>query len=144
MGLIRTYLNAGVLIAAAQSATRLSHAALAILEDPSREFVVSEYLRLEVLPKAYYHHSIAEVALYEEFFASAAVAVPFDAVHFEPALKYAYQFGLSAFDALHLTVAAMSGCEELITSEKPSSPMFRFKGLLINSIDPESSHRFLQ
>ena len=63
--------------------------------------------------------------------------VPFDAVHFEPAMKYAYQFGLSAFDSLHLTAAVMSRCEEFITSEKRSSPIFRFRGLIIRSIEDE-------
>jgi hypothetical protein len=54
MGLIRTYLDAGVLIAAARSATRLSESALVILDDTGREFVASDYLKLEILPKAYY------------------------------------------------------------------------------------------
>jgi predicted nucleic acid-binding protein len=117
MGLIRTYLDAGILIAAARSATRLSESALTILDDASREFVASEYLNLEVLPKAYYHRSLAEAALYEEFFSSAVTMVPFGAVHFEPAMQYARQFGLSAFDSLHLTAAIMSKCEEFITSE---------------------------
>ena len=94
MGLTRTYLDAGVLIAAARSATRLSVSALAILDDTSREFVASEYLKLEILPKAYYHRSLTETTFYKEFFSSAATMVPFDAVHFEPAMKYAYQFGL--------------------------------------------------
>jgi predicted nucleic acid-binding protein len=80
---------------------------------------------------------LAEITLYEEFFVSAATVVPFDAAHFELAIKYACQFGLSAFDSLHLTVALISGYEEFITSEKHSSPIFRFKGLVVRSLEDE-------
>jgi hypothetical protein len=81
LGLTPTSIDVGVLIAAARSATRLSDKALAVLDDPTREFVASEYLRLEVLPKAYFHRSTVELALYEEFISSAITIVAFEAGH---------------------------------------------------------------
>jgi hypothetical protein len=134
VGLIRTYVDAGVLIAAARSASHLSNAALSVLDDPSREFVGSDYLRLEVLPKAHYHHSVAELALYEEFFSTAAMLIAFDARHFEVAFQCACTYGLSAFDALHLIAATTGQCVEFVTSERPASPVFRFPGIKIRTI----------
>ena len=43
----------------------------------SREFVCSDYVRLEVIPKPTYEKLNAEVQFYEDFFASVAVWLPF-------------------------------------------------------------------
>jgi predicted nucleic acid-binding protein len=48
----RTFVDAGVLIAAARGGTEQSRRAMAVLDDPEREFVASPFLRLEVLPQA--------------------------------------------------------------------------------------------
>lgn len=50
----RTYVDAGVLIAAARGKDDVAVKAIQILDDPDREFVSSPFLRLEVLPKAVY------------------------------------------------------------------------------------------
>jgi hypothetical protein len=50
----RTFLDTGVLIAAARGQDVASIAALNILDDQSREFVSSPFVKLEVLPKAVY------------------------------------------------------------------------------------------
>jgi predicted nucleic acid-binding protein len=51
----RTFVDAGVLIAAATGRQpALYRRAIAILDDPVRDFVASDFLRLEVLPKAIY------------------------------------------------------------------------------------------
>ena len=97
--------------------------------------MVSGYLKFEVLPKARYHSSALELALYNEFFLSAAITIPFANVHFDLAFDHACRYGLSAFDALHLTVAAEASCNEFVTSERSSSPLFRFQGLKILTID---------
>ena len=47
----RTYLDAGILIAAWQARDPLGARALAILDDPERQLVVSEAVWLEVMPK---------------------------------------------------------------------------------------------
>jgi len=63
--MIRTYLDAGVLIAAARGKAHLATKALDILDDPNRQFVSSVFLKLEVLPKAVYHKNTSEVEFYE-------------------------------------------------------------------------------
>jgi hypothetical protein len=70
--MIRTYLDAGVLIIAARGVGDASEQALSILEDCDREFVSSLFLKLEVLPKAIYNQQVDEVAFYEDFFATVA------------------------------------------------------------------------
>ena len=64
----RTFLDAGVLIAAVRGQEDEASRALAILEDLERSFIASDFLKMEVLPKAIYYQRPAEVALYERFF----------------------------------------------------------------------------
>jgi predicted nucleic acid-binding protein len=59
---LRTFLDSGVLITGWKGADRL--AAIAIMEDPSREFYTSSLVRLELLPKAHFHRQKAEVEFY--------------------------------------------------------------------------------
>ena len=51
----RTFIDAGVLIAAARGKDAPSMSALEILDDQSREFVSSPFVELEVIPKAIYN-----------------------------------------------------------------------------------------
>jgi predicted nucleic acid-binding protein len=128
--LIRTFLDAGVLIAAVRGQENEAARALAILEDPERRFVASDFLRMEVLPKAIYYQRPAEVALYERFFSQAHL-VSVSAGLVTQAYIEACTFGLSALDALHMTVAKAGGAEEFITTERPTTPLFRVTGIVI-------------
>ena len=74
----RTYVDSGVLIAAARGSGRLFDRATAILADPSREFVSSAYVRLETVPKAVFFNRTTEVEFYEEFFKYSAICAVFD------------------------------------------------------------------
>jgi hypothetical protein len=66
----RTYVNAGVLIAAARGQASSAVRAFEILDDPDREFAASVFLKLEVLLKAIYHNNSSEVEFYGEFFSA--------------------------------------------------------------------------
>jgi len=46
----------------------------------------------------------------------------------------AYTCGLSALDALHVAAAKCSGAEEFITTERPTTPLFRVTGLVITTL----------
>jgi predicted nucleic acid-binding protein len=128
--LTRTFLDAGVLIAAVRGQEDEAARALAILEDPERSFVASDFLRMEVLPKAIYYQRPAEVALYERFF-SRATLIAISAALVTQAYTEACTFGLSALDALHVTVAKAGEAEEFITTERPTTPLFRVTGIVI-------------
>ncbi|MGH8573786.1 MAG: type II toxin-antitoxin system VapC family toxin [Gammaproteobacteria bacterium] len=115
--MIRTYLDAGVLIAAVRGQPAPAHSAYELLEDPEREFVASVFLRLEVLPKAIYQRRTAEVEFYRWYFALVvAWANPVDEL-VSLAERDGARYGLSALDALHVTAASMLGADELVTTE---------------------------
>ena len=132
--MIRTFLDAGVLIAAARGRGMIERRAHAILDDPERSFVTSDYIRMEVLPKALYHRQRTEVLLYEQFFSGAAQIVPSSTTLMQQAYTEACTFGLSALDAFHVAAAKFCGAEELITTERPTTPLFRVTGIVIKTI----------
>ncbi len=60
----------------------------------------------------------------------------FESNHYEQALSLASNFGLAAFDSLHLNAALISSCDEFITTERPTSPLFRVPGIRIITLSP--------
>jgi predicted nucleic acid-binding protein len=106
----------------------------AILDDLSREFVASDMLRLEILPKAHFHGRAKEAAFYEDYFNRAIEMVETTPVLVRTAETEAKAGGLSAIDALHVTAAKQAGAEEFITAELSSKPIFRVQGIQITSL----------
>ena len=134
----RTFLDAGVLIAAARGLGIIPVRAHAILDDVDRTFVTSEYIRMEVFPKALYHRQSQEVLLYERFFARAVQKCTPSVSLIQQAYTEACTFGLASLDALHIAAAKSSGAEEFITTERPTTPLFRVTGIVITTIIPPS------
>jgi predicted nucleic acid-binding protein len=97
--------------------------ALQVLGDPDREFLVSEYLRLEVLPMAVCYHKGREVAFYQKFFDGVVLWADSSKL-ITPAYDLASRFGLGALDALHVAAAATHNAE-LVSAEKPTKPIYR-------------------
>ncbi len=131
---MKTYLDAGVLIAAFRAESEVGQRAIQILDDQNRIFASSEFARLEVLPKAVYHQQTYEVQFYEAFFDS----VQYWANDLEKLVQAGYriasQYGLSAVDALHVAAALLIGAEELVTTERRTKPMYRVPDIKITSI----------
>ena len=94
----------------------------------------SEFVRLEVFPKAVYHKRAQEVGFYEDFFSGVEHIVPLSASLAQLAYTEACHAGLSGFDALHIAAAKFCGAEEFITTERPTKPLFRVTGLVIKTI----------
>ena len=132
--MIRTFLDAGVLIAAFRSRNDASTPALTILDDPERVFVTTDYVRLEVLPKPLYFRRETEAAFYEAFFAAAEFVEVSPALVLE-AFEDARQAGLAAMDALHVAAAKRAGVAEFITVEHPTKPVFRVAGLRVRMLE---------
>jgi predicted nucleic acid-binding protein len=130
----KTFVDASLLIAAARGNQDISDRALEVLDDPGRSYVTSDFVRLEVLPKAVFHHHEAEVHFYRAFFARAKQTIKATASLVAHGQQEAEEAGLSAVDALHVAAAKKSKCHELITAEKPDKPLFRVAGLTIKSI----------
>jgi|SRR5579862_888689 len=131
---MRTYIDSGVLITAARGNADLSTPAVNILTDVTREFVSSEWVRLEVLPKARYFRRESEIAFYDLFFAQVSIWAPFEPDLLARALDEATACGLSAVDAIHILLAALTGCEELVTSERTTSAIHRTTRIRVVSL----------
>ncbi|MGQ0677041.1 MAG: PIN domain-containing protein [Rhodospirillales bacterium] len=125
------FVDANVLIAAARVVGPVGRAALAVLDNPSNRFAASDFLRLEVLPKATHAKRIAEAAFYRQFFGQVAVWAIAEPQLVSRALSLAERFGLSAMDALHAAAAISTGSEAFITGEKPGKPICRVAGLRV-------------
>lgn len=121
---MKTAVDSNVLIAAFRGDNAAHAAALAIIDDPIREFVVSAFVRLEVLPKTVYNTQYEEKEFYEAFFQNAA-EVQVSHERFEASYQHAQQYGLSASDAIVTEAAIHARAEEFVTAESRNKPMFR-------------------
>jgi len=133
----RTFVDAGVLIAAARGGNVQAARAMEILDDPEREFAASVFLQLEVLPQAVFNKRIAESAFYDAFFST----VTHWATNLNDvttiAMREASINDVEALDALHVAAAASVGASELITTEKPSRSIHRARGIKVVTIHPD-------
>lgn len=132
----RTFVDSGVLIAAAIGTPEISIPAREVLDDPEREFVSSDFVRLEVSPKATFQRQHEEAAFYAAFFEGVVTWVPATEVLTRLAYEQACRFGLAALDALHVAAATVSDCDELVTTEKPGKPIHRVDAVRVVPIQP--------
>jgi predicted nucleic acid-binding protein len=131
---MRTFLDAGVLIAAIRGAPELADRAMELINDPERLFVSSEFVQLEVLPKALYYRRMPEVSFYRAYFASVAEMVPVSQALISQAAEQAQRAGLAAMDALHIAAAKAGNAAEFITVERLGKPLFRVEGLNVQTL----------
>ena len=119
----RTYVDSGVLMQAARGEESLSDPAVAILSDAKREFVSSEFVRLELLARSL----PAETDFYEIFFRQVGIWAKMESHLWTTAIGEARATGMSPLEALHVVLAATTGCDELITTQVADSPIFKTK-----------------
>jgi hypothetical protein len=128
---IRTFLDAGVLIAAIRGTPEIADRAIEMMNDPERLFVSSDFVQLEVFPKAVYFRQTAEASFYRAYFASATEMVPVSQGLVSEASEQAQRAGLAAMDALHVAAARAGKVAEFITIKRPAKPLFRVQGLTV-------------
>ena len=130
----KTFVDSGLLIAVTKGEKEIYEKALAIIDDPEREFVSSVYVKLETLPMATWHRREDHVEAYEEIFGNVSRWVPSSPELSQRALELAGEYGLKAVDALHVAAAEAEEAE-LITTEKPTKPMLlRVTSITVTSI----------
>ena len=105
----RTFIDSGVLLAAFKAFGELADNALAVLGDPERQFVTSDFVRLELLPKPICYGNDSERHFYEAYFANVEQIVRASASLIE---------------------------DEFVTAEKPTKPLFRVVGIKVSSVRP--------
>jgi predicted nucleic acid-binding protein len=132
-----TFMDAGVLIAASRGNTSVARRALEILDDPSRSFASSVFVRLEVLPKAKFHKRADEVSFYEDYFRSVDHWAEPGVTLVETALLLAQERGLSALDSLHGAAALAVNASEIITTERRDRPIHRLTQVKVTTIDSD-------
>lgn len=136
-----TYIDSGVLIHGAKGTTLAAALALPFLADPAREYITSDYVRLEVLPKATFYKKTLEIDFYNAFFATTTRTIPTSQALIDYALEEACKTGMEGLDALHIACAVFAGAEEFITSEKPTKTIHRTKLVKTISIFPPEAPR---
>lgn len=134
MSYILTYLDSGVLIAASRGKELVSAQANLILDDDKRYFCSSKFVVLEILTKAKYHKQVEEINFYNAFFNMCNVWANDLFTIVELAEDLASKYGLNALDALQIASAISVNADEFITTEKPTKPLYRVKGIKITSI----------
>ena len=130
----RTYLDSSVLIAAFRGDSAVAVRALEVLDDPERQFVVSDYLRLEVLPKPTFLGRREEVLFMRTFLEEAAEDVPSSQELTGRAVRLASQYNMTPIDALHVGTAMTAGVDEFVTMEKAIKPMCRIREIKVVSL----------
>ena len=130
-----TFLDAGVLMAGARESSQLREVALQIINDPDREFITTNFVRLETELKCDYYGYQEQMKFYEIFFQYVDSYDGYEEIVAE-AFRVGKRFGLNAMDALHIAAARLIGVEEFITTERPASPFRNVKGVKIVFLQP--------
>lgn len=104
------------------------------MADENRQFLTSDAVKLELLPKPTFERHQTEIQFYNEHFKTAAPSEPFSAALWEEAFALAKKHGLAAMDSLHLASAIRQGAKEFITTELPGKPIFRVHGIKVLSL----------
>jgi predicted nucleic acid-binding protein len=129
-----TYIDSGVLLSATDGVSRIAEKALAVLGDLSLEFASSDFVKLEVMPKAVYNKQTEEAKFYKEFFSDVIYWANDLEQIVQDANDIACKYGLAAMDALHIAAALSVNAEEFITTEKLTKPMFRVTSIQVISL----------
>jgi predicted nucleic acid-binding protein len=134
-----TYIDTGVLIAAFRGTEELSKRAIAVLAAPERDFASSDFVRLELMPKATYNKKQEELDFYDAVFSSIEHWAQVNEGLIASALDIGNIAGLSAMDALHVASARQLGVEEIVTSERTDKPLHRVQTPQIVSLAEPAS-----
>jgi len=120
--MVRTFLDAGVIIAAACGSKKEKEAALAILEDGDRILITSPFVELEVLPHAEREGTKENVILYRRYFGAADSYNDLGKM-VSLAAEEMRKTRIKMADALHLAAAHLSAADVFVTTEKVTKPM---------------------
>jgi predicted nucleic acid-binding protein len=133
---IKTFLDSNVLITAFQGIDEIWQKAMEIIDDPEREFIVSDYLKLEVIPQPTFHQRHEEIQFMQAFFDSASIYVDATPSITAQAINLACRYSLGPMDALHAGTAVESEADVLVTLEKPDKPICQVQEISVVSLRP--------
>lgn len=115
--MIRTFLDSGVLIAAARLLDPGAEGALEFLDDADRVFLTSPFVQLEVVPKAIFFKKRLERSFYDRYFTNAEWFRDVDKIE-SVAQAEAARAGLGAyfFNPAAQFCTTVSGCASVLCS----------------------------
>lgn len=131
---MKTFIDPGVLMTAWRGQAAEQKRALAVLNDPRREFVSSPFVPLEVLPGACYYQQQDEIEFYGAFFARVQFWVTDCDQIAADALDVARRFGLGPMEGIHLAAALLAGAAEFVTAARPPSPFSKVTGIAVLTV----------
>ena len=123
--MVISFIDSGILIAAARGNSPRAQLALDILADSDRVFGSSIFIKLEVLPKSVCYKQTLESEFYEAFFQGVTHWMSDLETLTQSAYQLACTYGLSGLDALNVAAAILLEANEFITTEKSTKPMYR-------------------
>ena len=123
--MVISFIDSGILIAAARGNSPRAQLALDILADSDRVFGSSIFIKLEVLPKSVCYKQALESEFYEAFFQGVTHWMSDLETLTQSAYQLACTYGLSGLDALNVAAAILLEADEFITTEKSTKPMYR-------------------
>lgn len=126
MSKIRMFVDANILILMTNPAdASMFEKIKSVLYDPNREFIASDFLRLEVLPKPTFNKRQPSIAFCEKYFQNCQHYVETNKLLLDTAFAEACNLGLPPIDAIHLAAAHLGNADDFVTLEKPTKPMHR-------------------
>jgi predicted nucleic acid-binding protein len=123
---IRTYVDANVIIVSFNVANLDFRAQTAynILDDQNRLIFFSDYILLEVLQMPIFFKEEKRSSYIKMLFKK-FIKIPTSQTTIDKAIGLAFNYGLSAMDALHVATAIEGKADEFVTFENPTKPFFR-------------------
>jgi predicted nucleic acid-binding protein len=132
---IKTYLDSTILIASYRTNPRDSvNRTMMLLDDPTRRYIVSDYVVLETLPKPSFYGREREIDFMKRFFVRSYRYVESSPKIVTEAISLASKYDLQPLDALHLSAAIYGKADEFLTLERPTSPLCRVKEISVISL----------
>jgi hypothetical protein len=132
----RTYLDSSVLIAIVEGESDVAEKAMRYVDEPDREIVLSEAVRLEVYPRRLLDpQKTGQRQCLDELFKRAAQIVnDFPERVWKQAVEEASRCQMQRMDALHVAAALEGNADEIVTAEKPEKNMCRTKSIRVISL----------
>jgi len=124
-----------VLIAASRGGPEQAARALAILDDPARQFASSAFVRLEVLPQARFNQRFGELAFYERFFSTVSVWATDRKAIVDGAAQGRPRAASKRSMPCMFPRRPITGAMELVTTEKPTRSL-RARAVKVATIYP--------
>jgi hypothetical protein len=122
---MRTFLDTNVILTAFRGTDEIAERAFELIGDTTRQFLGSDFLKLEVLPKPTYFRQNEEREFYESYFSELQQVIDTTPAQVQSAFVLATTYGLSGPDALLAQAAITAQAQEFVTLEKPDKALFR-------------------